>query len=166
MPYSFRAGPGWSCSKAAYKHANCPKHAQFYDKINLRNQCSQLVLLQKGIVTMHGHMNVKKSHINKIYFIDVHLLVSSSSSSSFVLQPSMGFRLLQQIMPGPSAQHHFCPDFHTHYSIILQDFILPSIPWSSSSSLSHWTAFKKFPLPFCTPPSYANGSTIAIYKLL
>ena len=37
---------------------NCPKHAEFHSKVNLRNWCIQLVYYKKFIM-MHGHMNVK-----------------------------------------------------------------------------------------------------------
>ena len=54
-----------------------------------------------------------------------------SSSSSFIQQPSMGFRL-HQTMPGRSIHHHRCPIFRTQYSNIFQEFLPPSILWASS----------------------------------
>jgi hypothetical protein len=53
----------------------------------------------------------------------IHILSSSlilqfrqwqHCSSSFVLQPPMGFHLLHQIMPGHSVHYRLCPVFHTH----------------------------------------------------
>ena len=43
---------------------NCSKHVEFPSKINLRNQCIQLVYY-KGTVTMHGHMNIKLKGVSK-----------------------------------------------------------------------------------------------------
>lgn len=63
-------------------------------------------------------------------------------SSSFVPQLSMDFLLHHQTRPGWTLHHHPYPISHTQYSNMLQDFILPFIPWASSWSLSQWTAFK------------------------
>ena len=42
---------------------NCPKHVEFLDKNKFGKLVRLLVLLKRKLVTMHGHMNVKSSHI-------------------------------------------------------------------------------------------------------
>jgi hypothetical protein len=38
---------------------SCPKHVEFYNKLNLDNSASGW-LFEKKFVTMHGHMNVNE----------------------------------------------------------------------------------------------------------
>jgi len=61
---SFRAGPGWSCSKAVYK---LPETC----RVSCQNKFGKLVrqfsFILKKFVTMHGHMNVKFTGIVNRY---------------------------------------------------------------------------------------------------
>ena len=42
-----------------YGQRSCPKHVEFYNKLNLDNSASGW-LFEKKFVTIHGHMNVNE----------------------------------------------------------------------------------------------------------
>jgi hypothetical protein len=55
----FQAESGWNCSSIL---TPCPKHVEFYDRINWKN-CASGWLFKKKSITMHGDMNVKYNNM-------------------------------------------------------------------------------------------------------
>ena len=101
-------------------HRRCPKHVEFYDKINLVNQCVYLVIKKKS-TTMHGNMNVK--------FIVDYKSVQQNYRNSFLLG------ILSQLCSDKSPEHRgssleisslMMTDCHHNFCslVILSDLII------------------------------------------